>query len=190
MTPEEIQELLKQAIGEIRAEILSEVDKKNAGLASSLTKEIKKISTPPVSQPEGDNEVTQERLSLKALQNQLLDLQTKLKEKDEQTFNAKRSEAVAKAISKSNVLNQSTLHKLFMLDNSTLLKEEGDNWFVEKNGQVTSLDEALKSYLNTDDGKLFIPSSGVNGSSSQETKPLASQTKQKVTAMDLMAQAF
>ncbi|MBD2196607.1 MULTISPECIES: hypothetical protein [Calothrix] len=183
MTPEEIQDLLKQTLGELKTEILSEVDKKNAGLASSLSKEIKKLTT---TSPLESDEEPKGNLSLKALQQQISDLQTQLREKDEQAYNAKRSEAVSKAISKSNVLNQSTLHKLYMMENSSQLKEENGNWFVERNGQVLSLEESLKNYLNSDDGKLFLPPSGVNGSSSQETKVTAANPNTKVSAADAL----
>lgn len=187
MTPEEIQDLLNKTLGEIKTEILAEVDKKNAGLASSLSKEFKKLSTPST---QDSDEEPKDKLSLKALQQQISDLHNQLKEKDEQAFNAKRSEAVSKAISKSNVLNQSTFHKLYMLENASLLKEEDGNWFIDRNGQVLSLEESLKNYLNSDDGKLFLPPSGVNGSSSQETKVAAVNPSTKVSAADALAEAF
>lgn len=189
MTPEEIQNLLMSALGEIKTEILNEVDKKNAGLASSLTKEIKKFTTTSTPSQDSDEE-PKDKLTLKALQQQISELHNQLKEKDEQAFNAKRSEAVSKAISKSNVLNQSTLHKLYMLENASLLKEENGNWFVDRNGQVLPLEESLKNYLNTDDGKLFLPPSGVNGSSSQETKVSTANPNTKVSAADALLDAI
>jgi hypothetical protein len=187
MTPEEIQDLLKQTLGDIKNEILSEVDKKNAGLASSLSKEFKKQST---STTQDSEEEPKDKLTLKALQQQISELNNQLKEKDEQAFTAKRSEAVSKAISKSNVLSQSTLHKLYMLENSSALKEENGNWFVERNGQVLPLEESLKNYLNSDDGKLFLPPSGVNGSSSQETKASTANPNSRVSAADALAEAY
>jgi len=192
MTPEEIKELLKESLTEIKTEILSEVDRKNAGLASNLTKEIKKLSTSASSttSAEGEPDEPQQKLSLKALQTQLSELQNQLTEKDKQTFVAKRASAVAQSVSKSNVLNASAFQKLFMLEHGELIKEEGNEWFIDKGGQVTRLDEAIKSYLSTDDGKIFVPPSGVNGSSSQETKPKGSQPQTKLTAAQALMEAF
>lgn len=191
MSPEEIKQIITESLTEIKTEILSEVDRKNAGLASSLTKEIKKIvPSAPTTSTESDVEEPKEKLSLKALQQQISDLQTQLSEKDKQAFAAKRSQAVSSAISKTNALSASTLHKLFMIEHQDLLKEEDGAWFIEKGGSVTSLDEAVKAYLNTDEGKFFAPPSGVNGSSSQETKTTPATPGVTPKAADLLFEAF
>ncbi|BAY23723.1 hypothetical protein NIES2100_35150 [Calothrix sp. NIES-2100] len=192
MTPEEIKQLLTESLTEIKTELLSEVDKKNQGLAASLTKEIKKLTTSPtpVLSTEGDSEEPKEKLSLKALQQQISDLQTQLTEKDKQAFAAKRSQAVSSAISKTNALSAPTFHKLFMLEHESLLKEEEGNWFVDKGGNIIGLDDAVKNYLNTDEGKFFVPPSGVNGSSSQETKTTPATPGTKPKAADLLFDAI
>jgi hypothetical protein len=189
MTEQEIQALIDASLNSFKTEISTEFTKANQGLAASVTKEIKKLQTvqPTIVEP---TETIQDKLTLKALEQQLTDLKTQLANKDKETINAKRSSAVSQAIANSKALSPSTLQKVFLLDNSDKIIEENGKWFVNQGDNVSSLDDALNSYLLSEDGKAFVPASGVQGSSAQETKVTPVDPNQKVKAADALFESF
>ncbi|MFN6486286.1 MULTISPECIES: hypothetical protein [unclassified Nostoc] len=190
MTEQEIQTLIDASLNSFRTEISSEVTKANQGLAASLTKEIKKLQTPQPTVAETPTESVQERLTLKALEQQLTELKTQLANKDLETIAAKRSSAVSQVIANSKALSPSTLQKVFLLDNADKIKEENGKWYVAKGDSVSTLEDALNSYLLTEDGKAFLPASGVRGSDAQETKVTPIDPNQKLKAEDALFESF
>ncbi|MFN6460558.1 MAG: hypothetical protein RMZ41_001755 [Nostoc sp. DedVER02] len=189
MTEQEIQALIDASLNSFKTEIKAEVTQANQGLASSLTKEIKRLQTaqPTVAEP---TESSTDRLTLKALEQQLTDLKTQLANKDKETVAAKRSSAVAQAIANSKALSPATLQKVFLLDNSDKLKEENGKWYVAQGDSVSTLEDALTSYLSSEDGKAFVPASGVRGSDAQETKVTPVDPNQKLKAEDALFESF
>lgn len=189
MTPEEIQALIQSSINEAITGLEDKFTKANQGLAASLNKEVKKaLSTPPAQPTEPQED--QNKLTLKALQQQLSDLQNQLAQKDKEAFTAKKSQAIAQVIANSKALNPAALTKLFNLEYGEYLKEENGQWFVDKGDATLPLNDALNTYLSSEDGKFFLPPSGVNGSGSVETKPAPVDTNQKPKAEDLLFQDF
>lgn len=191
MNPEEVKALIEEAVGNFIAPLRDEFTKANQGLAASLTKEIKRAVTTQQPQPAETDAVDETgKLSLRALQKQLGDLQTELANKAQETFNAKKSQAVIQAITATNALNTSALQKLITLEFGNCLKEESGNWFVEKGDSVIPLKDALNSYLATDEGKFYLPPSGVSGSGSTEAKNVTVDSTQKLEAADALYDAF
>lgn len=189
MTEQEIQALIDASLNSFKTEIKTEFTQANQGLASSLTKEIKKLQAPQ-STPTESTESIQEKLTLKALEQQLTDLKTQLANKDLEAIAAKRSSAVSQAIANSKALSPTTLQKVFLLDNSDKLKEENGKWYVAQGDSVSTLEDALNSYLSSEDGKAFVPASGVRGSDAQETKVTPIDSNQKVKAADALYESF
>ncbi|MDZ8259459.1 hypothetical protein [Nostoc sp. ChiQUE01b] len=189
MTEQEIQALIDASLNSFKTEISTEFTKANQGLAASVTKEIKKLQTIQ-STPTEPSENNQEKLTLRALEQQLTDLKTQLANKDLETIAAKRSSAVSQVIANSKALSPSALQKLFLLDYSDKIKQEGDKWYVAQGDNVSSLEDALNSYLSSEDGKAFVPPSGVKGSSAQETKVTPVDPNQKVKAEDALFESF
>jgi 23S rRNA A1618 N6-methylase RlmF len=189
MTEQEIQALIDASLSSFKGEIKTEFTAANQGLASSLTKEIKKLQTvqPTVTE---STETIQEKLTLKALEQQLTDLKTQLADKDKETIAAKRSSAVSQVIANSKSLSPSALQKLFLLDNADRIKEENGKWYVAQGESVSTLEDALNSYLTSEDGKAFLPASGVRGSDAQETKVTPVDPNQKVKAADALFESF
>ncbi|MGV0103980.1 hypothetical protein NSTCB13_02626 [Nostoc sp. DSM 114160] len=189
MTEQEIQALIDASLNSFKTEIKTEFTQANQGLASSLTKEIKKlqVAQPTVTEP---TESTQEKLTLKALEQQLTDLKTQLADKDKETAAAKRSSAVSQVIANSKALSPGTLQKVFLLDYADQLKEEGGKWYLAQGDSVSTLEDALNSYLLSEDGKAFAPASGVRGSSAQETKVTPIDPNQKLKAEDALFESF
>ncbi|AFY48996.1 hypothetical protein Nos7524_3196 [Nostoc sp. PCC 7524] len=190
MDKEEVLSLIQESLSALKSELLSEVDKKNSGLGSSLTKEFKKTIESLKSNPIEESEESKEKLTLKALQQQLADLNNQLKAKDEEAYRAKKSQVVTQEIAKADLLNQSAFYKLFMLENGDYLKEENGSWFIDKSGEISTLGDSIKNYLTTDEGKLFIPASKVQGASSQETKPIPQVNNNKPSAGEALMRAF
>nr|WP_322714548.1 hypothetical protein [Nostoc sp. ChiSLP03a]MDZ8215802.1 hypothetical protein [Nostoc sp. ChiSLP03a] len=189
MTEQEIQALIDASLNSFKTEISTEFTKANQGLAASVTKEIKKLQAPQ-SAPAESTESIQEKLTLKVLEQQLTDLKTQLANKDLEALNAKRSSAVSQAIANSKALSPATLQKVFLLDNSDKLKEENGKWYVAQGDSVSTLEDALSSYLSTEDGKAFLPASGVRGSDAQETKVTPIDPNQKLKAEDALFESF
>lgn len=182
MTNEEIHALVNSTINEALSSFREEVTAANKGLASSLTKELKKTvqslstNTNQVEETE-DTQNTSQKLSLKALENELSQLKNQLAEKDRETSIAKRSNAISQVIASSKALNPTALQKLFTLEYGENIKEEAGVWFVDKGDTVLPLNEALDSYLNSPEGKFYLPPSNVTGTGSEEVKSLTSTNK-------------
>ncbi|MEA5603703.1 hypothetical protein [Nostoc sp. UHCC 0252] len=189
MTQEEIQALIDASLNSFKTEISSEFTKANQGLAASVTKEIKKLQSPQPAPVESTESIS-EKLTLKALEQQLTDLKTQLANKDLETLSAKRGSAVSQAIANSKALSPAVLQKVFLLDNSDKLKEENGKWYVTQGDSVSTLEDALTSFLSTEDGKAFIPASGVRGSDAQETKVTPIDPNKTVKAEDALFEAF
>ncbi|MEA5625308.1 hypothetical protein [Nostoc sp. UHCC 0251] len=189
MTEQEIQALIDASLNSFKTEISTEFTKANQGLAASVTKEIKKLQVPQPTTTESTESI-QEKLTLKALEQQLTDLKTQLANKDLETISAKRSSAVSQVIANSKALSPATLQKVFLLDQADKIKEENGKWYVAQGDSVSTLDDALNSYLSSEDGKAFVPASGVQGSSAQETKVTPVDPNQKLKAVDALFESF
>ncbi|MCW5317926.1 hypothetical protein GTQ43_30405 [Nostoc sp. KVJ3] len=107
-----------------------------------------------------------------------------------ETVAAKRSSAVSQVIANSKALSPGSLQKLFLLDNAERIIEENGKWFVNQGDTVSTLEDALNSYLTSEDGKAFVPASGVRGSDAQETKVTPVDPNQKLKAADALYESF
>lgn len=188
MTPEEITALISQQVESLRTELTQQITSANQGLAASLSKEIKKLSQPA---PATQEEPEKETLTLKALKQQLSDMQEQLAAKDKQTLDAMKRSAVAEAIGQQKALSPGILQKLILTEYGEVLKQDGGVWYVDSPATgVKPLTTVLSDFLKTEDGKLFIPPSGVQGSGAFETKPLPQTNNEQPKAEDLLFQAF
>ncbi|OBQ17629.1 hypothetical protein [Anabaena sp. AL93] len=191
MSQEEIQALIYASIAGLKDELMIQVTTANKGLAASLTKEIKKSLLIQNSQSHDiESEEESSKLTLKTLQQQLGELQSQLAQKDKEAFTAKKSQAITQVIAASRTLNTTALQKLISLEYGDYLKEENGSWYVEKGDHVVTLQDALNTYLTTDEGKFYLPPSGVNGSGSTEAKSINVDTNQKVKAADALFDSF
>jgi hypothetical protein len=48
------------------------------------------------------------------------------------------------------------------------MKLENNQWFIEDGNNITPVDQALDSYLKSDEGKHFIPAAKINGSGTSD----------------------
>lgn len=181
MEQEEVQKLLD----EFKAELLKTVDSKNSGLAASISKDLKKtlegLQKPQEDKPQGD---------INTLQRQIQSLEEKLQAKDAEAFENRRTQALQKQIANLGALEPNSLFKLYLLEHGQLLKEEGGNWLVEQDGKTISLEDSLKAYLESDEGKVFLPPSGTHGSSSEESSGQARPIEKSPSAEEALSQAF
>lgn len=214
MDEEQIKALIKTSLEEHGKTLLTQVDQKNAGLAASITKDLKKtLEGLQPAQPEAKEtpagngaaegepaagSSTEGKLTLKALQSQLLE-QTKLiqqlkeegDKKEQATIAANRKTALASAIAKAKTINPTLLQKVLELEYGDNLKTENGGWFVQQGDSVKGLEDALGAYLQTDEGKAFLPPSGTQGSGSTESKATTSTaTAEKSNSTEALMQAF
>jgi glucan-binding YG repeat protein len=175
MDEEQVKALITAALGEFETKLTTTIDTKNAGLAASLTREIKKLIPEPKPEPEkpapaADPSEAEGKLTMKALQQQIQQLQDEAKRKDAEAFSARKTSALTTAIASHKALNQTALQKLLNLELGESIKEENGNWLVAQGESVKSLNDAIAAYLATDEGKAFLPPSGTAGAGSSESK--------------------
>ena len=168
MDEAQVQALITTALEGFETKISSTIDAKNQGLAASLTREFKKATTPK--EDTTDDKQPEGKLSMKALQTQIGELTKQLTEEKEAKFKSSSNAALVSAIADSGAQNTSTLRKLLSAEYGGKLKEEDGSWFVTDGEKATALSESIKSYLATDEGKIFVPASGTQGAGSKETK--------------------
>lgn len=199
MDEAQIRELLKTVLGEFKTDLLGEVDKKNQGLAASITRDVKKLTEKPAdppTDPAADPAPTPEKegeggkLTMKALQQQLESLKKERDDERKAAFTARKSAALTNAIAKAGTLNQAALQKLLNLEYGESVKEENGSWLVQQGEAVKSLDDAIATYLATDEGKAFLPPSGTAGAGSTESKSTTTATSGSLKAGEALMQAF
>lgn len=192
MESTEIQALINDAIAAAKTDILAEVTRANQGLAASLTKEVKKVlDKVPAETAPAQEEQPQEKLSLKALQQQIADLTNQLQEKDKKAFIASRDAALSQAIAAVKSTAPTALQKLFLTEFGESIKQEGNQWFVTaQDGSVKDLNTSIKDYLASPEGQIFVPASEVQGSGSKETTPTPATQKSELSLDDMYNQLY
>lgn len=179
MTPEEIQALIEAAINNAKAELTESFTKANQGLAASLSKEVKKLSQPVA--PVEQEQETESKLTLKALQAEINQLKAEKQAEAQKAFVSQRDAALLDVISSTKATAPQALKKLFLANYQDNIKQENGQWFLEQDDSSLPLSKALSNYLASDEGAHFLPASGVQGSSSSETKTHPSTPKQPQT---------
>ncbi|BAU12875.1 hypothetical protein LEP3755_34080 [Leptolyngbya sp. NIES-3755] len=170
MDENQVKELFGQLFDQFKQSLLTEVDQKNGKLAASLERQMKKEKP-----PEPASEDDPSKLSMKSLQQQIESLKNELAEKDKVAFTADRNSAISNVIASSNSQNKATLMKLFSIQYGDKLQKENNNWFIEENGAVKSLEDCLSNYLTSEEGKIFVPPTSNEGSgSTSSSKPVLS----------------
>lgn len=162
-------------------EILTQVDKKNGGTASALTKEFQKtvetlrnqmlngvtnevaaaVETPLINTDTVSTST--EKLSLKALQGQI---ETLRQEREQQALKLLQSERNSQlntlfSSKKSQFPDKAT--KAFLMENESNLEQEEGNWYLKVGDSALPLAAAVDSFLNTDFGQTFQPASKGRG---------------------------
>ncbi|MBW4483013.1 MAG: hypothetical protein KME14_10755 [Tildeniella torsiva UHER 1998/13D] len=176
-------EQLTALFNTFKAEVLTEVNTANAGAVSAMKKQLQKMTDAPQA-PAADpgaetpDDTGSHKLTLKALQTQLAELQAERERERQETLQAKRNSALTQAIAGTGALNQKVLYRLFLADHGDKIQQEGDQWFVKHgDDDVAPLETTITKFLASDEGKFFIPPSGVSGSGSTETKSTTAPAK-------------
>lgn len=162
ITKEELQEMFDS----FKTEVLSTVDAKNRGVASSLSKDFKILRDSVVSKetsketPAIDSE-QEEKLTMKSLQQQIKQLQQEKQEQERELQLKNRNEVVRNAFNGKSLLHADKALKAFMLDAEIV--SEGSNYFVKNGEEVLPLTEAVDCFLKTEFGQVFLPPSSGKG---------------------------
>ncbi|MDZ7922527.1 MAG: hypothetical protein U5M23_00390 [Marinagarivorans sp.] len=217
LTIEEVQAQIDQKLTE-QAEILTAqltestqtaITKATTGLGANLTREIKALSDAQKSGPtKGDSKGDKDKradedddspssLAMEALKTQLSDLTQRLEAQQaeltierQQAFNAAATAALTTAINASNAQHQPLLAQVLGANYSGKLQQEDGAWFVADGGRTVPIDDAVKRYLETDIGKIFVPPSGVQGSGARETPIAANAEPKAATSSKEILDAF
>ena len=179
----------------LKAELLGEVDRRNKGVASSVAKQLKQLQE-PASKPETDS--TDEpakaggvdsgsRIQMKQMQDQLATLQSQLETEKNAALMGNRRAALTGTIASKKVIAPGILFDALDKRFGDALKQEGGSWFVESGESVETLDAVINKFLATDEGKAFLPPSGVTGAGSSESKKPQSITDGMTAGAALMA---
>ena len=117
---------------------------------------------------DGDSSMPQQSNEVSALRQQIKALEEKDAERERNLFNAKFDGYLSEVSAKQRVTTPSVF-KAFIKSqlNDKVVTESGKFYVKEPTGTKT-LDTYLQDFFSTDDGKFFIPQSGVSGSGSVE----------------------
>jgi hypothetical protein len=205
MTLEELEAFITEKFGELttqvgglESKILSEVDRRNSGTAASISKDVaKKLEAiqPPTPDPtpappgDGDGEA-KGKLTVKAVQNELQQLRQELADRDTAIAQRDREAALNGVLSSKRVLAQGVLFNALKTQYGDKLQRDGDQWFVVDGDSTKTLESAVDGFLTTDDGKAFLPSSGVNGAGSKESNASTSTATSDMSAGAMMMAAL
>jgi hypothetical protein len=164
---------------ELTTTLLQQVDQKNSRANASVLKDVKKIitdsSTSTEADPEpppGETNQPAQTLTMKALQKEIADMKANSEAKDRELFISDRRAALMGAIAGSGATSaaQKLLYEALDRRYGDNLKKEDGRWFLDRGDQAVVLDDALKEFLGTDEGKHFLPPSGVSGGGTREAQ--------------------
>lgn len=170
MDEAQVRALFESMIGAVKTELTDQIHIANQGLGANLSKQIAKLQTPKAAasepaQPEGE----EGKVTLKALQTQIAELNKTLADQKQAAFAAASETALTNAIAQSGTNNPKILKKLLQAEYGGRLSQDGDNWFLVDGDNAVGLSQAVLSFLQSDDGKFFLPPSGTKGSGAMET---------------------
>ena len=184
------------AFGEkLSTEILSQVDRKNSGLAASLNKDVAKAiadlkqAETPSADPEPSPDDKPGRLTTKAVQSELEQLKQQLADEKAAKLQSDRKAALTGAIASKGTLAQGILFDALDRRFGDNLKQDDGQWFVMEGDLVKPLETVVSGFLETDEGKHFLPASGVNGGGSSETVKTPAKVED-MSASDLWSAAL
>lgn len=189
---------LTTQIGDLESKILSEVDRRNSGTAASIVKDVtKKLEAFQTTTPDpaleakpGDSDgESKVRPTIKALETSLNDLRQQIADKDAAIERNNREAALSGVLSSKRVLAQGVLFNALKAQYGDKLQRDGDQWFVVEGDSAKTLESVVDGFLTTDDGKAFLPSSGVNGAGSKESNSSTTATSQDMSASQMLMSA-
>jgi hypothetical protein len=205
MTLEELEAFITEKFGELatqvgglESKILSEVDRRNSGTAASIVKDVtKKLeafqpATPdpaPEAKPGESGDEAKGKLTVKAVQTELQQLRQEIADKNAAIERSNREAALSGVLSSKRVLAQGVLFNALKAQYGDKLQQDGDQWFVVDGDSAKTLESVVDGFLSTDDGKAFLPSSGVNGAGSKESNSTTSATSQDLSASQMLMAA-
>jgi hypothetical protein len=138
--------------------LLTEVDKKNSGLASAMEKEYKRVTTTtpttlPLTTPEEDK---QPKLNLKTLETKIETLEKQLVDRDLKLELSKRNALIREKL--NNQVNNVKAAELLFNSNFTFkYSPENDEFYTEQGDKVYTIDDAIDQFLESDLGKVVRP---------------------------------
>jgi len=197
MDEEQVKALIEAAIAPalegVKTELTAQMHTANQGVASTLSKAIaglnKKVeATPPNPPPapaekpkskddgsDSDAPIQAVSLEMQAMKTQLEKLNADLVAERAAKERAAAASAIAGAVTDSGAQAPTALRTLIEARYAASLKEENGSWYVSDGVNATPLLDTVKAYLATDEGKHFVPSSGVRGSGAREVKPVGTE---------------
>lgn len=172
---ETVSSLKGEIVSEVSSSILSEVDKKNQGLAANLSRDIKKqaeenknfmsqfttqneVKEEPEKEKEAAKVADKDRTTLKALQKQIAKLESDIQVKEEALFASQRNSQLDTLLSARKSLYPDRARKAFLMENQDKLVRDNGNWYLQENeDSFVELDSAVDSFLESDFGSTFLP---------------------------------
>lgn len=200
----EILELIKGN----NADLLSQVDRKNSGLAKSITSDFEKSlekfrsaieptqqqstqSTEAGESETGKRTTTKEvDLRTKALETQLQELKTALEQEKQQKLVSDRNATLTSLISGAGVIpaTQNAVRDIISARYGSSMEFQDGQWYVKNGDSVVAIDAVVSDYLKTPEGMAFLPPSGTKGAGSSESgKTLSAAAKAELSIDELYA---
>ena len=115
-----------------------------------------------------DSPLPQQSNEVSALRQQIKALEEKDAERERNLFNAKFDGYLSEVSAKQRVTAPSVFKAFVKSQIGDKVVTESGKFYVKEPTGTKTLDTYLQDFFNTDDGKFFIPQSGVSGSGSVE----------------------
>lgn len=186
----------------LKADLLTEVDRRNKGVASSMSKQFKAFQD-SLKTEEATEDATEEppspiaaptaqpdsatRIAMRQMQEQMAALQAQLETEKQAALAGNRKAALTSVIGSKKVIAPGILYDALDKRLGSGLREENGAWFVESGDAIETLEGVLDKFLATEEGKAFLPASGVSGAGSSESKKPQSITPEMSAGAAFMA---
>lgn len=208
MDEAQILELIDKKLGERDAELLNQIDRKNAGTAASIQRGLEKSLTElkqsisPQTQAEPDQQAEKPTgrvtakdvdLEMKALKTDLQKLTAELEQERQQKLLSDRNAHLTSLISGAGVIpaTQNAVKDIISARYGNQMKQENGKWYVETGDGVLPIDAIVSDYLKSPEGLAFLPASGTQGAGSKESgKTAAAANPGNMTAGQMLIAAF
>jgi hypothetical protein len=205
MDEAQVKALLTALLGDFKTTFMTEIsgviDQKNAGTAANMARDLKvlKEAIAPLTKPEdpkpdpapgakADDPTT---LQMKALQQQLAELQKQSEAERTAALESDKSALIANLVASGKFVSPGIAQDLLKSRWGGQLTKEDGRWFLKDGDRVTPVDEAFKTFTTSDEGKFFLPASGTQGAGSTESKTKSSSaTSAPANSADAFGAAF
>jgi hypothetical protein len=177
MTEQEILGLIENALSNHSSKIMDSVNSTVNGAIARVSKETEaKLATFTPAKIEEDKSESG-TLQYQTLKQELEALRVEREMDKKKSFQLQRDVALTDSLSNLKVVNPKAFKKLVLAEYGENITEENGQWYLADGDSVKPLNDALGQYLDSEEGQIFKPASGISGTGAKSgsTPPIKPQ---------------